>query len=274
MPFLGFYTKRAIMNRKIIILIWVLSMLCCVCEKISAQDAMLSAGGSFSSVDGSVAFSVGQFAFHEFSNKDGSVAEGVQHPWEIFTQETVPPNYHLSKVSIKHSTCYNALQNITVAGDGEQVDIESTAFVEFIAGQSIRFLPGFRAQAGSYVNAYITTTATFCNPVAVSSIVHAEPVVEKCIAFDNYGDVEQERFAEKQITLYPNPNNGRFTLQLSNFDSRAQVMVVNLLGKVMHQAIVTETDYFEIDMLNAPRGVYTVVVSDNETVKTSKMVVY
>jgi len=249
-------------------------MLCCVCGKTSAQEAMLSAGGSFSSVDGSVAFSVGQFAFHEFSSKDGSFAEGVQHPWESFIQGSVPLNYHLSKVSIKHSTCYNALQNITVAGDGEQVDIESTAFVEFIAGQSIRFLPGFRAQAGSYVNAYITTTATFCNPVAVSSIVHSEPVVEKSIEVDGFNDFEDESFAEKQLKLYPNPNNGQFMLHLSNFDVRTEVIVYNLIGKTVRKATVFNVEQLEIDMLSAPRGIYNVVVSDGLFVENIKMLIY
>ena len=262
------------MNRKIIILIWVLSMLCCVCGKTSAQEAMLSAGGSFSSVDGSVAFSVGQFAFHEFSNLNGSVAEGVQHPWESFVEGTVPLNYHLSKVSIKHSTCYNALQNITVAGDGEQVDIESTAFVEFIAGQSIRFLPGFHAQAGSYVNAYITTTSTFCNPVAVASIVHSEPLVEKSIELENNNDTEHESFSEKQLKLYPNPNNGQFILHLSSFDVRTEVLVFNLIGKTVHKATVFNAEQIEIDMLNAPRGIYNVVVSDGLSVENIKMLIY
>ena len=194
---------------------------------------------------------------------------------EVTSNSSLPENLIVStSLAASDIECFNALNQITVAGNGETVIIPATAEATFIAGQSIRFLPGFHAEVGSNVDAHITTSGEYCSFAPPAPIVQAEAVVEKSIVFDDYIDNGQETFAEKQITLYPNPNNGRFTLQLSNFDNCAQVMVVNLLGKVMHQATVSESDYIEIDMLNAPRGVYTVVVTDNETVKTSKMVVY
>lgn len=172
------------------------------------------------------------------------------------------------------SVCVNALMQITVAGNGQQVVVSPTAEAVFIAGQTITFLPGFHAQAGSYVNAYITTSGEYCNFAPPAPIVQAEAVVEKSIVFDDFGNPEYELFAEKQVLLYPNPNNGRFTIQLQNFDKKVQLMVVNLLGKVVFQANVSDSDYFEINMLNVQRGVYSVVVTDNKTVQTRKIVVY
>lgn len=170
--------------------------------------------------------------------------------------------------------CFNASNQITVAGNGQTVILPATATAAFIAGQSILFLPGFHAQAGSYVDAHITTTGEYCGFAPLASIVQNEPVLEKSVELNDDNITEPEIFDEKQITLYPNPNNGRFTLQLQNYDNHAQVMIVNLAGKVVHQSTVNSSVDLEIDMLNAPRGIYSIVVSDNETVKTSKMVVY
>lgn len=250
----------------------IILLFCSISNMVSAQEALLSSGGT--SADGSVSYSFGLFAYSSYFDGSSSLAEGVQHPWETFGQGSVPINFSLLNTTINHSTCYNALQNITVAGDGMPVILQSNAVVEFIAGQSIRFLPGFHAQAGSMVHAHITTTGTFCNPGPAPSIVQASPPHEKSIEFEKDGEALQTPFGEKQIKLYPNPNNGRFTLQLQNFDNRTEVLVVDLLGKTMHKASIFNTEHIEIDMLNAPRGIYHIIVSDNKRVETRKMVVY
>ena len=129
------------------------------------------------------------------------------------------------------------------------------------------FYPGFHAQPGSNVHAYITTNQTFCEAIKSQTIVSANTNFDININ-------EETLQTEGSILVFPNPNNGRFTLQLQNYNNHAQVMIVNLAGKVIYQSTVNSAVDVEIDMLNAPRGIYSIVVSDNETVKTSKMVVY
>jgi hypothetical protein len=250
----------------------IILLFCSISNMLIAQEALLSLGGT--SADGSVSYSFGLLAYSSYFDGSSSLAEGVQHPWETFDQGSVPINFSLLNTTINHSTCYNALQNITVAGDGMPVTLQSNAIVEFIAGQSIRFLPGFHAQSGSYVHAHITTTGTFCNPDPAPSIVQAPPPIEKSIEFKTLNEALQTASGEKQIKLYPNPNNGRFTLQLQNFDSRTEVLVVNLLGKTMHKTSIFNIEHIEIDMLNAPRGIYHVIVNDGRKIETAKMIVY
>jgi hypothetical protein len=58
--------------------------------------------------------------------------------------------------------CFDALNIITVAGDGKSVIVEENASANFIAGQTVSILPGFKAVEGSYLHAYITTEGDFC----------------------------------------------------------------------------------------------------------------
>ena len=47
---------------------------------IHAQHDVLSAGGDFSSGSGSVAYSIGQVAYINYSSESGSISQGVQQP--------------------------------------------------------------------------------------------------------------------------------------------------------------------------------------------------
>ena len=54
-------------------------------QQLKAQKAVLSAGGNASGSSGSVSYSVGQVVYNTYASSNGSVAEGVQQPYEIST---------------------------------------------------------------------------------------------------------------------------------------------------------------------------------------------
>lgn len=248
-----------------------LFILCLVSITSHGQQAILSTGGN--SANGMVSYSFGQFACQTYFYAGSSVAQGVQHPWETFSQAGVPPNFSLENTTINYATCYNALQNITVAGNGTPVNLQSSAVVEFIAGQSIRFLPGFHAQTGCYVAAHITTSGEYCDFAPPAPIVQAEPLIEKSIEFENNDKIQQNPFNEKQIKLYPNPNNGRFTLQLQNFEDQPEIIVFNMLGMIVSRMRSNSNKTFEMDLPKVAKGIYNVRVSDGYTMQSIKMIV-
>lgn len=51
--------------------------------KAQAQQSVNTAGANISSASGSVSYSAGQVVFHTVSGINGSVAEGIQQPYEI-----------------------------------------------------------------------------------------------------------------------------------------------------------------------------------------------
>ncbi len=65
----------------------IFAILLCIAGVVAAQSAIVPVGGDASSSSGSVSYTVGQIAVQTTTSSGGSVsvAEGVQHPYEIMT---------------------------------------------------------------------------------------------------------------------------------------------------------------------------------------------
>ena len=165
--------------------------------------------------------------------------------------------------------CYGATQTITVAGSSSiAVNCHSGSTVTFIAGQSITFLPGFHAEPGSLVSAYITTTSSFCGSTPAP------------IAFNNFNfkssyiEPENKHISkEKFVKVYPNPNTGRFKVELTNFIDPANISIVNTLGNVVYQASIQNRSS-EFELKNLAKGLYFLNICSGNTVKTTKIVIH
>ena len=68
------------MNKTKIIIVALLSSICNY-----AQQAVVTTGGNASSTSGSVSYTVGQVAYTTNTGTNGSIAQGVQQPFEIQT---------------------------------------------------------------------------------------------------------------------------------------------------------------------------------------------
>lgn len=84
-----------------------------------------------------------------------------------------------------------------------------------------------------------------------------------------------EDIAEKDILVYPNPTNGKFTiknidLQLKNF----KLDIYNLLGEKIYSnsGYVPQTSD-EINLSDSPRGIYFVKINDGKKFYTGKIIV-
>lgn len=184
----------------------------------------------------------------------------------------VPIDFTLPNTVIgnNETDCFNATNQLTVAGNNISVVIENGGTATFIAGQSIRFLPGFSAIEGSTVNAYITTTASFCNPPL--AIVAAPPVAEKSITVEESLSEKTEQMSQS-VKVYPNPNNGQFMLELAHFERPVSIQIVNLMGATVLNKQSVRAQQTDIDLSGVPQGVYFVVVNDGLNVFSQKMVI-
>ena len=163
--------------------------------------------------------------------------------------------------------CFNATQTITVAGDGSDVIVESGASANFIAGQNIRFLPGFQAQEGSYVHGYITETGDYC--VAVPpAIVAAEVETREAVIVD----AQLTEVAQREMIVYPNPNNGEFTVEFRNFEAEIQVMLFNSMGQLIRN-IQTSEKQIRMSVPNLESGMYYIKAVNAEKQFSQKIVV-
>ena len=63
-----------------ILILFALSIAC-----LQGQQAVVTTGGTATGAGGSATYTVGQVAYQTYTGSSGSVAQGVQQPWEIST---------------------------------------------------------------------------------------------------------------------------------------------------------------------------------------------
>jgi hypothetical protein len=127
------------------------------------------------------------------------------------------PTLEVTDVSVgnSESECFNATDTIYVAGNGTTVELLSGSTVNMIAGKSISFLPGFQAHEGSYMYAWITETASFCS--SLPSVIQ-QPEEKSTIVQTDVNNNKSSGLPDKKVKIYPNPNNGKFFVELTNFE--------------------------------------------------------
>ena len=187
--------------------------------------------------------------------------------------QSIPINLPVNNFTLPNgqTDCFNAQNEITVAGTST-VTIENNANATFIAGHSIRFLPGFHAQQGSYVDAHITTTGSFCDDLP-APIMAAEPVMEKS-ATEPIADENENQPSSLNacMKVYPNPNNGQFTVSFDNFDNETKVYVYNTFGQKVHQTSTWEK-FTVVELQHVRRGIYFVKAINNQRHYEQKIIV-
>jgi hypothetical protein len=167
-------------------------------------------------------------------------------------------------------SCFDAHDFIIIGGIGQPINFESDAVVNLVAGQSIRFLPGFHAHSGSIMNARITTNGAYCSVSASPVAANVEP---KSLELSDETFNENPLANEKSIKVYPNPNNGLFNLELKNID-HALVEVFNLSGDRILQFNTNAQESLPVTLPIQHSGIYLLRLTENEQQYTSKFVVW
>jgi hypothetical protein len=202
-------------------------------------------------------------------------ASGLTDTIEICQEASaeISPNLDLTTITLTDGAdeCFNAYDTITVAGGGNTVEFLNGSTVELIAGKSIFLLPGFHAFAGSLTHASITEDNTFC--AGISGITIADQSAEKSTKYKQIPEKQTIVSSEKSVKIYPNPNNGQFTLELSNIEKDASVCIYNLLGTQIYHSTATSQTSYKVNLPEIKRGIYFVKVTDRKEQYIRKMVV-
>lgn len=175
-------------------------------------------------------------------------------------------------LSSGNNECFNALNTIIVAGNGTNVVINNGASAEFIAGKTIRFLPGFTAIAGSYVSAVITSNGSFCEPPVSSIVENNEIDEEKSAPLISTNEENSENFDLANLKVYPNPNNGTFNVILENVSFPSLLVIYNAIGERVFQSTV-ESNRKTINLASKKSGIYFVMVVDDNNQLTKKIII-
>ena len=157
--------------------------------------------------------------------------------------------------------------------------VEAGQSSEYVAHKTIRLLPGFHAKAGSNFSARIEpcidcesrsnptspyfTTNKQINEDIYTNTYETTPSPEK---------YQQHPVKNKEINIYPNPNDGTFTIT-TNFNPQEiiSIKVFNILGQFVYQQEGFQNN--TIQMLHSAKGMYWIEVTSTTQNFIKKIIV-
>ncbi|HPR31851.1 MAG TPA: T9SS type A sorting domain-containing protein [Prolixibacteraceae bacterium] len=181
----------------------------------------------------------------------------------IIADASVPENDTIRGTTFAEddSLCFGALLTLVVGGDTDEdsVDFEIGSITQLIAGQTITFIPGVHIHAGSFLLARITTDGTFCDEEVESAVAIAETPVKSAGESETIRDRAAPGFGTESCSMkiYPNPNNGSFTLELEGISRPTEVVVSNTIGAVVYRGMAGPGPA-SLQLHGAPQGIYLV----------------
>ncbi len=151
------------------------------------------------------------------------------------------------EISNGMNSCFDALNTITVAGNGSFFHVIGGSYVTFIAGVNILFMPGTQIYNGGMMHGYIAPTGPFCGTMA-PSFINVTAGIEDPV----------EPITNQRILIYPNPTTGIVTLEFvpEDIHSGARIYIYSMNGSEVLQKDLPQMkkETFMLDFLTP--GIY------------------
>jgi hypothetical protein len=165
---------------------------------------------------------------------------------------SVPEILSLENVNVTDVNCFDAIQTITVAGNGNYFTVQSGGEATMIAGQNILLYPGTLVIPGGYLYGYIAPSGPWCMaPTMVTTVT---------------GVAESQRLSDPDLfRIYPNPTSGIFTVELNTAEvvESFRVEIINMRGELVLEKAMMDSKKLEISLNGKPSGIYLVrIISD------------
>lgn len=176
-----------------------------------------------------------------------------------------PENQQLANVVIPSglTTCYDAAQVLTVAGNGTTFIVESGGNITLVAGNKISMLDGTKVYSGGYLHGYITTNGTFCGSMLAPMVATTENSELTKIV---------EATKNHLIKVYPNPTTDIVIVELIDAGLEANVTVYSMVGGKLLQRELKGDNKFQFSLAGRPVGIYLVRVQAGEQSEIAKVV--
>jgi hypothetical protein len=183
--------------------------------------------------------------------------------WVVNSLKSTCRSNFLQELTIPNgaNNCYDAFQNIVVAGYGTIFTVEAGGMATMIAGERINYLPGTKVDWGGFMHGYITTNAQYCTFKNSEWGTDMNGTGEESLVTPNHS-------SNRLFSVYPNPTNGDFILELSGdqIDAKVSVEIYSMRGEKIITAELEGERKHEFSLTDRPTGVYFIrVVTGNNT---------
>ncbi|MBU28443.1 MAG: hypothetical protein CMD30_03675 [Flavobacteriales bacterium] len=104
----------------------------------------------------------------------------------------------------------------------------------------------------------------------ISTISCYSDMQEAIVYVDPCTNIKENNFGE--FCISPNPNNGSFEIDMTNITTSTEIEILDLNGKVIYRNTISNKNQ-NINIENISRGVYIVKATQNENIKTKKLII-
>jgi hypothetical protein len=167
----------------------------------------------------------------------------------------------LQNIIVTGTVCYNAIQTITVAGNGNYFDVQPGGSATMIAGENILYYPGTMVEPGGYLYGYIAPGGPWCGQ---------PPSIAVQSGKDDIPDTQGQPF----FNIYPNPTTGVFSIELNNacMSEKLHADVYSARGDKVLSANLFGIKTYDFSIKGQPSGMYLVHILGNNCNSTSRII--
>src|SRR5690554_1505558 len=159
--------------------------------------------------------------------------------------KTIGKNHIQWDPNYRYKAWYKAYDQIVFSKDqSPKTDpgpfiIEKTGDITVYAGEQIIMKPGFHSQSGSTYHAFIKSPPCTSSGMSQNSNNNDRKAGENhAIKFVKINAKEVEKVEDHKVKIYPNPNNGTFTLEVTEHYIGSEFMIYDTFGKKLHQKTI------------------------------------
>ena len=163
------------------------------------------------------------------------------------------------------SSCYNATQVITVAGNGSSFVMLPGSNATFISGKTISFLPGTLVQPGGHLKGYITSKGRYCNnPLP--------PFAPLAMASEENDASNQDLSA--LFKVYPNPSSRYVTIEFEprHKGNPSVIKIFDTYGQEIFSTKIQIQAAITIPLQDQSDGMYIISVTSQERTVFQKII--
>jgi len=191
---------------------------------------------------------------------------------------TISPKFLVLQNDTIHegeTSCYDATNTVTIAGNGTSFVIDSAGTLTIIAGENIMLMPGFWAKHGSNFYGYISKTG--CSIILASSIPTTNKIAITIEEPAENGINLDDVFHYDNLLIFPNPTSNRFNIHFKsdyNSTSSHHVSLYDLFGRQIYSKVFEGNSVQVIDVSSYSNGIYIIQVISDAGVFSEKVIKY
>ena len=212
-------------------------------------------------------FKYGSLATHQYA-RDFIAAELVPDKLKLQNKE-IGEN---TRADLEYRAHYEAREEIafgrevTWATDREDFIVNPNGHIESRAGDFIELEPGFEVEFGGFFIAEIQPVSCFWTRPADPS-GRTFVAEEEAITPESTTD-----FADEKLVVFPNPSQGKFTLELKEAEEPFQIIIFDLQGRQVFTGNFN-TGQHQLDLSDYDHGIYIINAHSNDETHVKRIVI-